>query len=110
MRGYQNITNTSTGVPAVTSNWLPVDNNIIDFQLGLHTVLTTGAVTYTIQGTLDDVQDPNVVPVAFSLPISAFQSSTITNIGTLTMPVKAIRITQTGAGTTVTRALQQGII
>lgn len=110
MRKYNDITHPTTGASAQTTAWLPVDNNIVAFNLALHTVVTTGTVTYTVQGTLDDVQDSTVTPVAFSLPITAMQAATATQIGNLTMPVKAIRLTQTGTGTTVTRVVQQGVI
>lgn len=106
MRRYQDITTTNTA----TSNWLPVDNNIIDFQIGLHVVVSSGTPTYTVQGTLDDIQDPAVTPVAFSIPVAALVAATATQIGTLTMPVKAIRLTQTGTGVTIMKTLQQGII
>lgn len=110
MRKYNDITHTTTGGSAQTTAWLPVDNNIVEFNLGIHAVVNTGAVTYTLQGTLDDIQDPAITPVAFSLPIAALTNTTATAIGNLTMPVKAIRLTQTGTGTTITRVVQQGLI
>lgn len=110
MRRYNDITHTTTGGNAQTTAWLPVDNNIVAFNLGIHVVNTTGTVTYTVQGTLDDIQDSAITPVAFSLPITALTNTTATAIGNLTMPVKAVRLTQTGTGTTVTRIVQQGIV
>lgn len=106
MRPYNSITTTNSS----TSSWLPVDNDIIDFQLGLHVEVISGSPTYTVQGTLDEIQDPSVTPTAFSIPVSNLVAATTTQVGTLTMPVRAIRVSQTGTGVTRTRALQQGII
>lgn len=100
----------STPGGAATTRWLPLDNDIAVFNVGLF-VDVTGTVSATIEGTLDDVQDPTVTPVAFSLPIAALVGLTADQVATLTMPVKAIRINQaSGAGTILLKALQQGVI
>lgn len=103
-------TNTLTTSGAGTSAWLPLDNNIIDFQVALF-LDVTGTVSITVEATLDDVQDSTVTPVAFSVPITALVAATADQIGTLTMPVKAIRLNQaSGAGSSILKVLQQGII
>lgn len=106
MRQTQTISQTGAG----QSRWLPLDNNISVFSVGLF-VDVTGTVAATIEGTLDDIQDPTVTPVAFSLPIAALVGLTADQVATLEMPVKALRINQaSGAGTTALKALQQGVI
>lgn len=105
MRQTQTISQTGAG----QSRWLPLDNDINVFNVTL-TVVVTGTVASTIEGTLDDIQDPAVTPVAFSLPIAALVGLTATQLANLLVPVKAIRINQaSGAGTTLLKSLQQGI-
>lgn len=106
MRQTQTISQTGAG----QSRWLPMDNSISVFNIGLF-VDVTGTVAATIEGTLDDVQNPTVTPVAFSLPIAALVGLTADQVATLVMPVRAIRINQaSGSGTTAVKALQQGLI
>ena len=106
MRQTQTLSQTGAG----STRWLPLGNDVVNFLVGL-SVEVTGTVSSTVEGTLDDIQDSTVTPVAFNLPIAALVGLTASQIGTLTMPVRAIRITQaSGSGTTLLKSLQQGII
>ena len=105
MRQTQTLSQTGAG----QSRWLPLDNDINVFNTTLF-VDVTGTVVATIEGTLDDIQDPTVTPVAFSLPIAALVGLSTDQVANLTVPMKAIRINQaSGSGTTLLKSLQQGL-
>ena len=107
MKRYQSITSSNTTTPTA---WLPVDNNIAVFNIGLRTGVT-GTINYDIEGTMDDIYDSTVTPLAFQIPVAALVGATASQIAALTVPVRAIRIQQnSGTGSVVLKALQQGLI
>lgn len=107
MKRYQSITSSNTTTPTA---WLPVDNNIAVFNVALRTEVT-GTINYDIEATMDDIFDSSVTPSAFDIPVAALVGATASQIASLTVPVRAIRIQQnSGTGSVILKALQQGII
>jgi hypothetical protein len=62
------------------------------FNVGMGVKLSAGAVlTYTVEHTFDDIQDPTITPVPFSN--SGLTSLSANDDGNYAFPVKAIRLT-----------------
>ena len=79
---------------AGTSRWIPVDYKQVPFNIGLGVVLSSGAVlTYQVEHTFDDLQDPNITPTAFVN--AGLNGLTVNDDGNYAFPVKAIRINVT---------------
>ena len=91
----------SISAPAV------MDHYISPFNVGMGVVIT-GAATYTVQHTFDNVLDPSVTPTWFTHPTL---SGLIANAdGNYAFPVRAIRLNQTaGAGSAALTVIQAGM-
>ena len=93
---------TSTGVS--TSSIVPVDYMQSAFAIGFGAVVT-GAATYTIQHTFDNVLNSTVTPTWFSHETLVDQ--TTSQDGNYAFPIRGIRINQTvGAGSVALTVLQ----
>jgi hypothetical protein len=79
---------------------------------GVSLQFTPGAgATASVQGTLDDIFDPLVVPAWVDLPIAALIGATTNQLQFVQSPVRAFRLNQTvGATLSKLTVLQRGII
>lgn len=73
---------TSTGA----KEWIPLDHYQTPFSVSYH--VDVGTATYTVEATLDDVQDADVTPVAYTITSSTSSDT----VAALTAPVRAIRV------------------
>ena len=93
---------------ATTSAVCPTDTYHVPFNIALHCQVT-GTVSYTVQHTFDDVfatgYDPSTGNWSNNSTLAA---GTATADGNYQFPVRGIRITQTGTGTTVLTIVQAG--
>jgi hypothetical protein len=80
---------TKTVDSQTTSPWIPLDDNQAAFNVSV-AVTVTGTLTYTVQFTLDNIQDPSVTPVAFE--VSGLTSKTADASTSLRSSVKAVRL------------------
>lgn len=83
---------TKTVDSQTTSPWIPLDDNQAAFNVSV-AVAVTGTMTYTVQFTLDNIQDPSVTPLAFDVPSLA--SKTASASTSLRSSVKAVRLNVT---------------
>jgi len=82
---------TKTVSSQTTSPWIPLDDNQAAFNATV-AVEVSGTLTYTVEFTLDNIQDPAVTPVAFPIGLVGETTSNTTFIRS---PVKAIRLNVT---------------
>jgi len=82
---------TKTVSSQTTSPWIPLDDNQAAFSATV-AVAVSGTLTYTVEFTLDNIQDPAVTPVAFPIGLVGETTSNTTFIKS---PVKAIRLNVT---------------
>lgn len=82
---------TKTVSSQTTSPWIPLDDNQAAFSATV-AVAVSGTLTYTVEFTLDNIQDPAVTPVAFPIGLVGETASNTTFIKS---PVKAIRLNVT---------------
>jgi len=90
---------------AATSAWIPVDYTMSTFNLGIMVDVTSGTPTWVVQVTMDDIFDPTVTPTAVAAP-SPLETGTTDEIGNLTIPCRAVRITQSGTGVSKMTVIQ----
>ena len=83
---------TKTVGSQTTSPWIPLDDNQAAFNVSV-AVAVTGTLTYTVQFTLDNIQDPSVTPVAFE--VSSLTGKTADASTSLRSSVKAVRLNVT---------------
>lgn len=82
---------TKTVSSQTTSPWIPLDDNQAAFSATI-AVAVSGTLTYSVEFTLDNIQDPAVTPVAFPIGLVGETTSNTTFIRS---PVKAIRLNVT---------------
>jgi len=90
-----------------TSATLPVNWRGNSFKIGLQIVLSGGAVlTYKIESTMDDVQDPSITPTFIDHDFLTAQTATAN--GNIIIPVRAVRLNVTAhtSGTATLTILQ----
>lgn len=90
---------------AATSAWIPVDYRQDGFNLGIMVDVTSGTPTWAVQITMDDVFDSSVTPTAVAAP-APLDTGTTDEVGSITIPCRAVRVTQTGTGVTTTTIIQ----
>lgn len=90
------------------SQWIPMDAIENPFNASVGCTIT-GAPTYGVEYTYDDIWGPLVVPVAF--PLAAIPAGTTTNKDAqLNAPVRAVRLNVTvAAAASVKIAVLQGL-
>lgn len=100
---------TSVTVSATGSSaWIPVDYTQNNFNLGVQVVVSGGAtLTWSVQLTMDDVFDPDVTPTATAAP-APLETGSGTEIGSVTVPCRAIRLNATVTSGTATMTIVQG--
>lgn len=77
---------------ATTGNAIPLDVRSSNFQVGFGCVVT-GTLTYKVQHTFDDIQDPSVTPTWFDHP--DVTSKTANADGNYAFPISALRLNVT---------------
>lgn len=97
---------TTQTVSTVTSgSWIPLDTWKNPFNVSM-AVVVTGTINYTVQYTLDNVQDSSVTPTA--IDIDDLASKTATDTGNLMFPVRAVRLkVNSVSGGSATLTVQQ---
>lgn len=88
-----------------TTAWIPLDYKQSPFNVGFG-VVVSGTITYDIEHTFDDVFDPAVTPTAFKN--SVLTAQTTNKDGNYVVPIRAIRINNTGGTGSTTVTLLQG--
>ena len=86
-----------TVTDAATSAWIPVDYTQSAFILGIMVDVTSGTPAWVVQVTMDDIFDPAVTPTAVAAP-SPLEAGSTDEVGSIVIPCRAVRITQTGTG------------
>ena len=86
--------------------WIPLDYKQNPFNIGIG-VTVSGAVTYTVEHTFDEVFDSKVTPIAF--PHSTLVTQTANKDGNYAFPIRAARVTVTAGTGTATMTLLQGL-
>lgn len=100
-------TTTQTGVGASAA--ILVDMYCPNNNKGV-VVDVTGASTYTVQITLDDIFDPAVTPLWLSVDNANLVGATTDQQGTVITPCRAIRVNQTvGVGSSRLTVVQQSL-
>ena len=75
-----------------SSKWIPNNRKQTPFNVGMGVVLSAGAnLTYTVEHTFDNVQDPSITPTVF--PNSMLASKSSNDDGNYAFPVFATRLT-----------------
>jgi hypothetical protein len=91
---------------AQTSAWIPLDTQVVPFNVTLQCVPTGGA-TYTVNYTLDDVFSPTFAPgSAAATPLAAMTAQVATKDIALDAPYSAVQIVVSGTGSVRTNILQ----
>lgn len=85
---------TTTVASQTTSSVIPVDRNQHPFNLSFAVTLGGGTMTYTVQHTLDDVQDSSVTPKWFDHSSVAAKVNVDAD-GNYAYPIAAIRLNVT---------------
>ena len=98
------VTVSSTG----TSAWIPVDRAQANFNLGIMVDVSAGAtLSWIVEITLDDVQDPTVTPTAVTAP-APLEAGTGDEVGNITIPCTAVRLNATVTSGSATMTVVQG--
>lgn len=90
---------------AATSAWIPVDYTQNNFNVGIHVDVTSGTPTWVVQTTADDIFDPTVTPTAIAA-LSPLDTGTTDEQGSITVPCRAVRLTQSGTGVSKMTVIQ----
>jgi len=100
---------TSVTVSATGSSaWIPVDHTQNGFLLGLQVIVSGGAsLTWVVQVTSDDIFDSTVTPTAITAP-APMDTGTTSEVGSLAIPVRAVRLNATVTSGTATLTVIQG--
>lgn len=93
------VTNTSN------SAWIPVNFRQLNFNVGIQVDVISGTPTWSVQLTLDDIFDSSVTPSAITAP-APLDTGTVDEIGNITIPCTAVRLSQTGTGVSVMTVVQ----
>lgn len=91
-------------VATLETLWIPLNRYKTPFSFSYQTDI--GVATYSLEGTIDSVQDTSITPLAFTL----VNSGTADIAGNLTAPVEAVRLNVTSwtSGTIVFKIMQAG--
>lgn len=98
---------------ATTSNVIPLDNYRTPFNVGIGCALSAGAsLTYKVQYTYDDVQDPAFnAATATWFDHATLAAKTTSSDGNIVVPVTALRLNVTlwTSGTVTMTVIQAGM-
>jgi hypothetical protein len=91
-----------------STNWLPINYSQNAFNIGVQVVVSGGAsLVWIVEITNDDIYNPAVTPVATVAP-APLDTGTATEVGNITIPCRAIRLTATITSGTATMTAIQG--
>ncbi len=90
---------------AASSAWIPVNYRQNNFNVGIQVDVTSGTPTWAVQVTSDNVFDSTVTPIAITAA-APLDTGTTDEYGNITVPVRAVRLTQTGTGVSVMTVIQ----
>lgn len=91
-----------------TTAWLPINYSQNAFNLGVQVTVSAGAsLVWVVQVTNEDVYDPTVTPVAITAP-APLDTGTTSEVGSITIPCRAIRLSATVTSGTATMTVIQG--
>ena len=95
---------TKTVSSQTTSAWIPMDDNQAAFNASV-VVTVSGTLTYSVEFTLDNVQDPTITPTAF---LTTLTGATTSQSLAVHYPVKAFRLNVTAftSGSAIITVLQ----
>ena len=95
---------TKTVSSQTTSEWIPMDDNQAAFNASV-AVTVSGTLTYSVEFTLDNVQDPTITPTAF---LTTLTGATTSQSLAVHYPVKAFRLNVTAftSGSAIITVLQ----
>jgi hypothetical protein len=93
---YSEKTITVAASSATTSGWIPLNQHATPFNVGFGCVVD-GTVSYRVEHTFDDVQNPSVTPVAFTHEDVSAASQNAD--GNYAFPVRAVRVAAVTAAT-----------
>ncbi len=95
---------TKTVSSQTTSAWIPMDDNQAAFNASV-AVTVSGTLTYSVEFTLDNVQDPTITPAAF---LTTLTGATTSQSLAVHYPVKAFRLNVTAftSGSAIITVLQ----
>jgi len=82
---------TKTVSSQTTSPWIPLDDNQAAFNATIG-VTVSGTLTYSVEFTLDNIQDPSVTPTAFA---TTLVGETVSKSVSIQYPIKAVRLNVT---------------
>jgi len=88
--------------------WLPINYSQNAFNMGVQVVTSGGAsIVWAVEITNDNIYDSAITPIATAAP-APMDTGTVTEIGNITIPCRAIRLTATITSGTVTMTVIQG--
>lgn len=101
----------TTGPGVSTSDVIPIDQYLDPTNIGLGVVIS-GAVTYTVEHTFDDVFDAAFNPATATwFPHPTLVGQVVSADGNLAFPPTGVRLNQTaGAGSAILNLIQAGAI
>jgi len=98
---------TTTVVGAVNGATIPLDRYATPFQVAIAVGAPIGAVSYKLQYTYDDVQNPAVVPLWIDHGLMVGKTAPFEAVLNAA-PVTAVRLVNAGVGTLTGRIIQAG--
>jgi hypothetical protein len=102
------VTVTTSGSGA-ESAWIPLNYRQDDFNVGIMIDVTSGTPTWVVQMTMDDIFDTAVTPTAVTVPAATgLETGTGDEVGNITIPCRAIRLTHSASTGTSTMTVIQG--
>jgi hypothetical protein len=102
------ISKTLVAPGATTGDWIPLDINDPNQVTTISCNLLSGAVTYSVQYTNEDIFDASITPLALAHPTAALTSATTSQTASTTTLMRAVRInTASGTGSLRYTIVQQ---
>tara|TARA_R110000868_G_scaffold34941_1_gene125610 strand:- start:266 stop:538 length:273 start_codon:yes stop_codon:yes gene_type:complete len=90
---------------------MPLDINDPNQVTTISCNLVSGAVTYSVQYTNEDIFDPDITPLAVAHPTAALTSATASQTASTTTLMRAVRVnTASGTGTLRVTVVQQSTV
>ncbi len=90
-----------------SSAWIPVDHYRQNFNLGIQVDVTAGTPTWKVETTSDNIFDSSVTPIAVTAA-APLDTGTTDETGSITVPVRAVRLTLSADGTCKMTVVQGG--